>query len=256
MTAVLAIAGLLLKEVFRKKDFYVTIILTAAIVAYAASLRFYDAAKVSRYLMDLGLALVFWGSAVVTVSLSARQYPDERERRTLLVLFSKPVTRFQFAAGKTLGSFAAGGASFLIFYGGFLAFAESRAGGVEAASAVQGAWLFLVNLLVLASLAHFFSYHLTAAANVTLTLLVYLLMNAFGSSLAESAEALPLAGRLAAGVLYRIAPHFEFFDVRDRLVHAWGPLPLKTMAVVTAYGLAHAAAYLGASWLSLRRRTL
>src|SRR5438093_501198 len=65
MTAVLAIARMVIREIFRKKDFYVALVLTAAILFYASQLRFYDTDKVSRYLMELGLFLIFLFSVIL-----------------------------------------------------------------------------------------------------------------------------------------------------------------------------------------------
>ena len=68
MRAAFAIAKLVIKEIFRKKDFYVALILTGVILFYAASLKFYNVSNVVRYLMEIGLALVFLFSAILTVA--------------------------------------------------------------------------------------------------------------------------------------------------------------------------------------------
>ena len=57
MTPVLVIARLVIKEIFRKKDFYVALILIGVILFYAQGLQFYNVKNISRYLMEIGLAL-------------------------------------------------------------------------------------------------------------------------------------------------------------------------------------------------------
>ena len=111
MTAALIISGMVIKEIFRKKDFYVALILIAAVLLYASSLQFYNVQNITRYLMDLGLVLIFFFSAILTVSLAARQYPSEIQNRTSYVLLAKPVSRGQFVLGKFFGSLFAGWAA-------------------------------------------------------------------------------------------------------------------------------------------------
>ena len=47
---VLAIAGVVIKELYRRKDFYVLFILTALITLTLGSVNFFGEAKVARYL--------------------------------------------------------------------------------------------------------------------------------------------------------------------------------------------------------------
>ena len=41
-----------IKEIFRKKDFYVALILSAVVLFYASSLQFYNVENIYRYLME------------------------------------------------------------------------------------------------------------------------------------------------------------------------------------------------------------
>lgn len=256
MSAVLAMTKLLMKEIFRKKDFYVALILGAALVAYASSFDFYGASNVSRYLLETGLTLVFWFSAALTASLAARQYPAERESRTLEVLLSKPVSRLEFLVSKWAGSFAAGTAAFLLFYAAFFAAAASRMDAFDAPLIVQTAVLFTAGLGVLSAMASALSYYVTASASVTLTLLFYFLMQVYGASLKALGAGLTAPARVACEVFYYALPHFEFFDLRQRVVHAWDPVPWWLVAALAAYAALYACAFLAAAWLGFRRRTL
>jgi hypothetical protein len=55
-------------------------------------------------------------------------------------------------------------------------------------------------------------------------------------------------------VLYYAFPHFELFDLRQRLVHDWGAAPWGTVAVVAVYGVVWFGVLLVLAWLGYRRK--
>src|SRR5436190_9911838 len=98
-----AIAGLVVKELFRRKDFYVLFILTALITLILGSVNFFNEAHVVRYLKEICLFLIWTSSLVIAITTTARQIPVERESRTIFPLLAKPVTRAHVVLGKFLG---------------------------------------------------------------------------------------------------------------------------------------------------------
>ena len=252
----LALSKLVFIEIFRKKDFYVAGILILAVLFYASQMSFYDVDSIGRYLREIGLGLIFLFSVVLTVPLAARQYPSERDSRTLLVLMAKPVSRLQFVLGKFAGSACAGIACFLAFYGLFLALVYLRGEPLPGMAAAQTAYLFCLNLVLVAAMAAAFSYYLTFAANVTLTLVLYLLISIYGAGLAESAEGLFWLSRLIAKAVYFGMPHFEFFDMRQRLIHDWGAISPGLLLFLTAYAAVYSGVFVGLGWLRFRKQPL
>src|ERR1700756_4487455 len=116
MNKIFALAGVVIKELYRRKDFYVLFILTALITLLMGSVSFFNDAKIARYLKEICLLLV-WGSAlVIAIGTTARQIPAERENRTIFPLLDKPVTRGQVIAGKFLGCWLACGMALVVFY--------------------------------------------------------------------------------------------------------------------------------------------
>ena len=256
MTPVLAIARLVIKEIFRKKDFYVALVLIGVILFYAQSLQFYDVKSVSRYLMEIGLALIYFFSVILTAALAARQYPSEVQNRTGPLLLAKPVSRAQFVLGKWLGSFLAGASAFAVFYALFLGIVWVKAGGLSGPLAAQAFYLFLLNLLVLSAMASAFSYRLTVSANVTISLVLYVLVNTYGATLRESASGFSAPMRLACDALYFSCPHFEFFDLRQRFIHDWPALSVGMLGVLTLYAVVYAAAFLFWACAAIKKRSL
>ena len=127
MKTVWPIVKLVFKEIFRKKDFYTAFILIIVILSYVSQIRVYNISHIVRYVREVGLALVFLFSVMLTLPLAARQFPNEQRERTLAVLLAKPVSRGAFVLGKFLGVFLAGAACFLVFYAVFAAVVMTRA---------------------------------------------------------------------------------------------------------------------------------
>ncbi len=135
MNSVFAIAGIVIKELYRRKDFYVLFVLTALITLLLGSVSFFNDAKIVRYLKEVCLLLIWVSSLVIAIGTAARQIPAERENRTIFPLLAKPVTRGQVVLGKFLGCWLACGVALLMFYVFFGVISESRGGGEAPPSA-------------------------------------------------------------------------------------------------------------------------
>src|SRR6267143_2857583 len=114
-----AIGALVIKELFRRKDFYALFILTALITLILGSVNFFNEAHVVRYVKEICLFLIWVSSLVMAITTTARQIPAERESRTIFPLLAKPVTRSHVILGKFLGCWQACGIALLVFYGFF-----------------------------------------------------------------------------------------------------------------------------------------
>ena len=139
MNNVLAISGIVIKELYRRKDFYVLFVLTALITVVVGSVSFFNDAKIVRYLKESCLLLIWISSLVIAIGTAARQIPAERENRTIFPLLAKPVTRGQVVAGKFLGCWLACGVALLVFYVFFGVVSESRGRGDSSTSEITSA---------------------------------------------------------------------------------------------------------------------
>ena len=126
MNTSLAIAGVVIKELYRRKDFYVLLVLTAVITGALGLINFFNDPTIVRYLKEVCLLLIWISSLVICVTTAARQIPAECENRTIFPLLAKPVTRWQVVLGKFAGCWLACGIALLVFYLFFGVVAESR----------------------------------------------------------------------------------------------------------------------------------
>src|SRR5437016_2022686 len=126
MKNIFAVASIVVKELYRRKDAYVLFILTILICLIMASVSIFNDAKIVRYLKELCLLLIWICSLVVAITTTARQIPMERENRTLFPLLAKPLSRAELLLGKFLGCWLACGFMLACFYAFFGALAASR----------------------------------------------------------------------------------------------------------------------------------
>src|SRR4051812_43658924 len=103
MNTVIALASVVLKELYRRKDFYVLFVLTAVITLIMGAVHFFNDSGIVRHVKEICLLLVWISGLVIALTTTARQIPPERESRTIFPLLAKPVTRGQFIAGKFVG---------------------------------------------------------------------------------------------------------------------------------------------------------
>src|ERR1035437_1554462 len=121
MKTILAIARVVIKELYRRKDFYVLFVLTAVITLLLGSVSFFHNTRSYRDVKDVALLLMWISALVIAIATTARQIPAERENRTIFPLLAKPVTRWQVILGKFAGCWLAWGVAiidpFLFFVG-------------------------------------------------------------------------------------------------------------------------------------------
>src|ERR1700722_5028459 len=126
MRNVFAIAGVVVLEMYRRKEFYVLFILTIVICLIMGSINIFNDNQIIRYLKELCLLLIWVSSLIIAITTTARQIPVEREQRTLLPLLAKPLSRNQLIVGKFLGCWIVCGLALVCFYLFFGALAATR----------------------------------------------------------------------------------------------------------------------------------
>ncbi|MDD5174656.1 MAG: ABC transporter permease subunit [Candidatus Omnitrophica bacterium] len=242
---ILTIALFSFKELVRKKDFYVLFLLLAGLLVFLFSESFFGVSDIIRYLKDIGLSAVLFLSIAIALPFSSRQLPAEIESKTIYPLLSKPVSRADVVIGKYAGSLLISFGAFTLFYAVFL-LAIIMKGGHIGVLFMQAYLFSLLLLAVLCAFSLLFSIFLTISANITITLFLYILTYWFSAqikSLLLSEDLNKISGALLNGVYYLI-PHFEFYDLRVRLVHGWEALPAWIVSSIALYTVIYIAAIL------------
>lgn len=252
-----AIAGVVVKELCRRKDFYVLFVLTALITLLLGSVNFFHDTKIVRYMKEVCLLLIWISGLVISIATTARQIPAEREQRTIFPLLAKPVSRWQLVLGKFLGCWTAGGLALLVFYVFFVIVSGSRESEWRLLNYFQALWLHWMFLGVVTAMVLLGSVVFAApSSNSTICFVVIggiLLLGRHLNRLALQ-QPEPISSLLSA--VYFLIPHLEFFDVRDLLVHDNPLVPWWAWGAASLYGMAYSAVFLVLTWLVFRRKAL
>jgi ABC-type transport system involved in multi-copper enzyme maturation permease subunit len=257
VNATLAVAAVVLKELYRRKDFYVLFILTALITLLMGALNFFNADHVVRYLKEICLLLIWISALVIAVTTAARQIPAERENRTIFPLLAKPLTRGELLAGKFLGCWTATGLALVVFYLFFGCLSASREHVWPWLNYAQALWLHWWMLAVVIAMALLGSLIFAApSSNTTINLVVIVGILIVGRHLNKVALQLGEPSRSLVYALYFALPHLELFDVRDLVIHNWDPVPWLACAGATLYAAVYTVFFLGVGWLVFRRQSV
>ena len=96
MNVITAIVIVVLKEMVRRKDFYVLFVITALITLVMGSVNIFQDKSIAGYLKELALLLIWVCSLVIAIATTARQLHAEKENRTIFPLLA-PLALTHFA---------------------------------------------------------------------------------------------------------------------------------------------------------------
>lgn len=243
-----------IKALFRKKDFYVFLIMLGVLLVFLYLQRFAGIKEISRYLKDIGFYVLWIFSAIIAVSFSAKQLPDEIKEKTILPLLTKPITRRQLLWGRFLGSCLASWLAFTVFYFLYMAVVFLRQESLALGLFFQSYILGLCFMSLISSIAMYLSLPLTYSAAVTVSLIIYFSVIWFMDMLTGLIVAKEGAIAVLLNGIYYLVPHFEFFDLHIRIVHDWEPLPFWVFSGLLFYTFFYVSIMMQLSYQKLKSR--
>jgi len=257
MKNIFAVAGVVIKELYRRKDFYVLFIVTVLICLVMASVNVFNDAKVARYLKEICLLLVWISSLVIAVTTTARQIPAERENRTLLPLLAKPISRSELIFGKFFGCWFACGLTLLVFYVFFGMLSATKEHEWPLLDYLQAAVMhwFLLGIIVAMSLLGSLVFA-APSSNSTICFVIIGGILFVGRHLDQVATSMHEPLRTIVNTLYYIVPHMEFYDLRDLIIHNWPVLEWKYILLALLYAAAYILVFLTGACLVFRRKAV
>lgn len=254
LTRITTIAQVIWRELIRRKDLYVLLILLVALLGYLLSLEFFGSSDAVGYIIETGLLLAWLFSWILAINLTARQLPNEERRGTIFPLLAKPITRGELIAGKWLGGWSAACAGTVLFYLGVVLVVIIRDGYLEPLVVIQGLLLHAGLLAVLAALAVALSTRLNTDAATVLSYVAAVLCFLMVPKIPEMVLHAEGLSRGFLSGLYWALPHFEFFDLRRRIVHGWGLAPWGAVIASMIYAALWTGILLGLAWFGYRKK--
>jgi ABC-type transport system involved in multi-copper enzyme maturation permease subunit len=254
---ILALTGVVIKELYRRKDFYVLFVMTAVITLVMGSVSFFHDDKIVRYVKEICLLLIWISALVIAIATTARQIPAERENRTIFPLLAKPVTRAQVILGKFAGCWLACGLALVMFYLFFAIISGSRENQWPVLQLLQALWLQWIMLAVVVALVLLGSVVFAApSSNGTICFVVIFGILLLGRYLNQVALGEPEPLRTIVYSIYFIIPHLEWYDIREFVVYNHPPIAWASCALASLYGAVYVALLLFSTWVVFRRKPL
>ena len=257
MNKIFALSGVVIKELYRRKDFYVLFVLTALLTLGAGAANFFHDDKIIRYVKDICLLLIWVSSIIIAIVTTARQIPAEREARTIFPLLAKPVSRGQVIVGKFLGCWLASGIALVVFYFFFAIITGTREHSWPLGVYVQAMWMQWFMLAIVTAMVLLGSIYFAApSSTTTICFIVVVGLLGIGGHLGKVAlqQAQPVQNILTC--LYFLIPHLEWYDLRDFVVYDQPMITWPAIAFATIYAAVWTALFLFLAWLGFRRKGL
>jgi Cu-processing system permease protein len=258
MNAIFAISAVVMKEMIRRKDFYVLFIITALITLVMGAINIFNDKTIAGYLKELALLLIWICSVVMAITASARQLYAEKENRTIFPLLAKPVSRAKFLLGKFFGCWLACGIALFVFYLFLGIVAASREHSIDVGAYMVAILLHWGALGVVIAMALLGSIvFATPASNGTICFIVVAAILLLGRHL--NTIALQTGGWLGDVIygVYYMLPRLDWaFSLREFLVFHNPMPPLLVWSQALLFYVMYAGLLMFASWLLFRRRPL
>lgn len=255
MRAAWIIAKNVIEESIRKKEIYVLFILSIAMMSIVAMASFFSLTGLVKYFIELSSLIVTYITVIIAVVVGARQLPTELNSRTIYPLMAKPLKRSEFIIGKWLGTSIISIFCFLVFEGIFIILLLSKESSVSGIL-IQGIFLHILQLMLISSIVICLSAFMTNAANVTVSILYFILGHWIGKAISD---VLDKCGAFLAWLLKSInyiLPHLDYFDLSKKIVHQWPPVPAWVIITVMIYALVYISIFLLIATLKFQRRQL
>lgn len=257
MNIILAIAGVVIKELYRRKDFYVLFVLTALVTLVMGSANFFHDEKIVRYLKEICMLLIWISALVIAITTAARQIPAEKEARTIFPLLAKPVTRGQVIVGKFAGCWFACGLALLVFYLFLAVISGAREHSWPLLNYFQAAWLqwmLLGIVIALVLVGSIVSAAPSSTTTISFVIVIGILFVGRHLHLVAVQQSEPVSSILSA--IYFLIPHLEWFDVRDLIIHGRSLVAWPAVGLASLYAAGYVSFFLLAAWILFRRKPL
>jgi ABC-type transport system involved in multi-copper enzyme maturation permease subunit len=252
---VAAIAANSFREAVRDRILYNLVLFVLLIVACAILLGDLTNGQEARTIVNIGLNAILLFGAFIAIFVGVGLVSKEIERRTVHVIFAKPVARGHFIVGKYLGLCATLLVNVAVMGIG-VSLALLYVGSSDMALSIWPAiYLIFVELTLITAVATLFSTFSTPALSALFTFFIFLIGH-LSSSLNDLGQTLGSAfARVVLSSLYYTLPNLSLFSFRTEAANALTP-GADMLATSTLYGLVYAVILLTMATVIFSRRDL
>ena len=239
---VMAIASNSFREVVRDRILYIIGFYAVILAAAAMLLPELAAATEDKMFLDVGLAVMSTLSLIIAVFVGTGLISKEIEKRTILMLIAKPISRNEFIIGKYFGLSTVLALLVIAMSAIYLIFLQVNNIDYSAKSIVINAIFLILQLSLMSAIAIAFGVFTGSILATALTFAVYLMGNITQDLLKQAhIGENPGLERITQG-LYLLLPDLSRLNLKNDAVYGLSALPDYTKLFIDAgYSLLYSA---------------
>lgn len=251
MSRVWAVAVCTMREAVRDKLLYNLVAFALLLIGSTILLSRLALGDFHRLVLDVGLASINLFGVVIAIFVGVGLVNREIDRKTIYVVLSKTIPRWQFLLGKYLGLACTVASNVAIMALGLVLVLWVME--IPVRGELAGALLAIcLELWVLTAVALSCSTFTTTTLSTICTLAVYVIGHSIGQLTALGAK-LDTLGRIVLTTIAYILPDLERFNLKGWMIepHAFGSLDFIS---IIAYGLTYIGFLLALATVVFQRR--
>ncbi len=252
MRRLFAIALMAFTEAVRDRVLYTILVFALAMIGSSAVLVTLSVGGEGRIVKDLGLTCITLFGLFIAVFIGIRLVSREIERRTILLLLSRPVGRGALLVGKFVGL----ALTLLVNVGAM------GCGLLILARILEGAWsprlllavgFALLELLILTAFSLLFAAFSTPTLSSVFTLLMFVVGHLSPDLMEFASRFGSLSLKVASAAIYYLLPNLARFNLSGLVANDL-PLSGMTLFLTASYGLGYLTAILALAVAIFQRR--
>jgi len=237
--AIYRVASATFFEARRRRFMNVILIFAVILVGLSSFFATLSPSAELNMLLDIGLGSIRLCGMLIAVFLGARLIADEVDKKTVDVILAKPVRRAEFVIGKFLGAWITVTCFLLVMGVAFFIVYQIKAPQLVAkmqavgmalsleetsANVLKATLLILFEMMVLTSIAITVSTFASWIFSAVFAFTTYFAgqLSSYFHHIAtfndKSVAIINPSIKMFSWVIYRLLPHFEFFDIREKLL--------------------------------------
>lgn len=241
---ILPIAEYTIMENIRSKIFY--ILLLFVFIMAGSSLVFSSLAPdtEARVITDIGLACIEMFTLMTGIFAAVNLVLQEIENRTIYLLMTRPILRWEYVAGRYLGVLVIMCFNIITMLGVLMILLKLTTHWAIDPMFIWSAVTIFFKLIIIVAVALTASLVFTSSITAMAFSFLTWVIGHFSSELKLMADKVQSA--VAKGflyLLYYIVPNFQLFNLKDKLGIPEG-MPMDIVALVLLYGVIYAAIFL------------
>ncbi|MDD2565987.1 MAG: ABC transporter permease [Candidatus Gracilibacteria bacterium] len=241
------------RELKRNKILYMILFFGILLIVFSIALASLSLGQTEKIILDFGLAMIEVFGLVSVIFIGSQLIFNEINGKTIYLILSKPISRFEFILGKFLGFALI--LAFIVFFQTviFLAIVFYTKTSFDLLIIFSIIFIYL-KLLILFAIILFFSTFVSSILAIVLTIIVYIISHGITSIIDMAARSNNYLMLQLGKILYVTFPNFEALNIKNLIL---SPVKIEPTYLIfnSAYGLVYLAIILGLTIVIFNRKT-